>query len=205
VGLGLVIACGLASSACGADRALPDGESKSASAAEEARQLKAGWSANGLNAGGLALAGAELKDANGKTVGYAAFIPASNGVLVEIRLIHAPPGRHAIHVHETGRCLGPSFASAGGHLNPWAHQHGFLNPAGPHAGDLATIEVPPGGDVRVDQFTPLLSLGDGPNSLLKAGGTSLVLHAGNDDYATDPAGGSGARIACGRIIHGEPP
>jgi Cu-Zn family superoxide dismutase len=38
-----------------------------------------------------------------------------------------------------------------------------------------------------------------PNSLLKPGGTSLVLHAAPDDMKTDPSGNSGARIACGVI------
>ena len=38
-----------------------------------------------------------------------------------------------------------------------------------------------------------------PNSLFHDGGTSLVIHAGKDDYVSDPAGNAGDRIACGVI------
>ena len=30
-------------------------------------------------------------------------------------------------------------------------------------------------------------------------GTSIVIHEGEDDYKTDPAGNSGSRIACGVV------
>jgi Cu-Zn family superoxide dismutase len=42
-------------------------------------------------------------------------------------------------------------------------------------------------------------LDTGPNRLLDADGASLVVHERPDDYVTDPAGNSGARIACGVI------
>ena len=37
------------------------------------------------------------------------------------------------------------------------------------------------------------------NSLLREGGTSLVIHADADDEKSQPAGNSGVRIACGVI------
>ena len=36
----------------------------------------------------------------------------------------------------------------------------------------------------------------------KSGGTSIVIHAGKDDYKSDPAGNAGDRIACGVIQQG---
>ena len=44
-----------------------------------------------------------------------------------------------------------------------------------------------------------VTLGTEPNGLFREGGTAVVVHAGPDDYKTDPAGNAGARIACGVI------
>jgi len=38
-----------------------------------------------------------------------------------------------------------------------------------------------------------------PGSLFAGEGTSLVVHAGADDYKSDPAGNAGGRVACGVI------
>ena len=38
--------------------------------------------------------------------------------------------------------------------------------------------------------------------MFQAGGTSIVIHQGKDDYETDPDGKSGDRIACGVIEPG---
>jgi hypothetical protein len=47
---------------------------------------------------------------------------------------------------------------------------------------------------------PPVSLAKGkPNSLFPAEGTSIIIHAGKNDYKTDSHGGSGDRIACGVI------
>ncbi|UZM99845.1 superoxide dismutase family protein [Lysinibacillus sp. MHQ-1] len=35
--------------------------------------------------------------------------------------------------------------------------------------------------------------------MLDSDGSSIVIHESADDYKTDPAGNSGARIACGVI------
>jgi len=79
---------------------------------------------------------AQLKDANGKTVGRAVFVQDDSSVRVIVDVAELPPGQKGVHVHTVGRCEPPSFESAGEHLNSTGAQHGSANPRGPHTGDL---------------------------------------------------------------------
>ena len=117
------------------------------------------------------------------------------GVTFRIAAAGLPHGNHGIHVHTTGRCDAPSFASAGAHWNPTGARHGFENPAGPHRGDLPNVTVAANGVLSDAVSLPGASFA----SLLDGDGAALVLHAAADDYATDPSGNSGGRIACGVI------
>jgi Cu-Zn family superoxide dismutase len=74
--------------------------------------------------------------------------------------------------------------------------HGLRNPNGPHAGDLPNIHVPESGMLRVELLAPNVRLGAGDGTLFDGDGAAIVIHALADDYQTDPAGGSGSRIAC---------
>jgi len=146
-----------------------------------------------------ATARAELKNAKGESVGSAQLTETPAGVLLHATLSGLPPGAHAFHIHEVGRCEAPDFTSAGGHFNPGGQHHGFANPQGAHAGDLPNIFVPEGGKTEVEVLARGVTLGSGPAGLLDANGSSLVIHASADDYKTDPAGNAGGRIACGVI------
>lgn len=141
---------------------------------------------------------AELKDAQGKSVGQATLTETPHGVLIHAVFSGVPAGVHAFHIHGTGKCE-PPFTSAGGHFNPDAKQHGVLNEMGMHAGDMPDVFVPADGNLTVDVLNPHVTLKAGANSLFKEGGTALVLHGGADDYKSDPAGNAGPRIACGVI------
>jgi Cu-Zn family superoxide dismutase len=55
------------------------------------------------------------------------------------------------------------------------------------------------GTAKASLSDPNATLSEGPNSLFHEGGTALVIHEKADDYKNDPAGNSGARIACGVI------
>jgi Cu-Zn family superoxide dismutase len=140
-----------------------------------------------------------FQSATNQLIGEAVLRETPHGVLVAVALRDLPPGEHGFHVHETGECL-PPFMSAGGHLNPAHAGHGFLAEDGAHLGDLPNLVVPESGRVRLELLIPGATLaGDDASALLDADGSAFVVHAGPDDYRTNPAGDAGDRIACGVV------
>jgi Cu-Zn family superoxide dismutase len=143
----------------------------------------------------------QLHNAEKQPVGEAVLRQTPNGVLISVKLRDMPPGEHGFHIHETGKCE-PPFESAGGHFNPTRKEHGFENVKGAHAGDLPNVVVPAGGALEMEVLAHEVTLEAGKtSSLLDGDGAALIVHSGPDDYRTNPAGDSGARIACGVIAH----
>lgn len=143
---------------------------------------------------------AVMKNAKGNTVGLVTFTEETNGqVHIKINVRDLKPGLHGIHIHNKGKCIGPSFTSAGEHYNPLGKEHGLNNPKGPHAGDLPNLKVGKDGTGHMNITTDRVTLSSGPTTLFTTSGTSLVIHADPDDQMTNPAGNSGARIVCGVI------
>ncbi|MBM7541078.1 superoxide dismutase family protein [Amphibacillus cookii] len=153
------------------------------------------------NASGVEEVLVTLMNADGKTVATATLTEkAEGGVGIILEGEDLPPGELAFHIHESGQCVPPDFETAGGHYNPTGSKHGFKHPEGPHAGDLKNITVNEDGTVYAEVEAPMVTLKrDGENTLFTKEGTSLIIHAGPDDYISQPSGDAGDRIACGVI------
>ncbi len=142
---------------------------------------------------------AMLKDAKGEDMGSVSLTQTSAGVLLQLLLKGVPAGEHAFHIHAVGKCETPGFDSAGGHFNPGNARHGMMSGPG-HAGDMPNLHVPASGALDLEVLNATITLNkDKPNSVFHPGGTAIVIHAGKDDYVSDPAGNAGGRIICGVI------
>ncbi|HET7275764.1 MAG TPA: superoxide dismutase family protein [Longimicrobiaceae bacterium] len=146
-----------------------------------------------------ATAMAHIVDAEGDTLGTVTLTETEQMIQVAGTLEGLPPGTHGFHLHETGVCE-PPFQSAGGHWNPTDHEHGMENPQGPHLGDLPNIEVGSDSTVTVQVSSPVGATLEGTNGLLDADGAVVMVHAGADDYQSNPSGDAGDRIACGVVV-----
>lgn len=140
---------------------------------------------------------ADLRDASGRSMGSASAAHVGDSIRVRIEAMNMPAGAHGAHIHMTGTCVAPDFASAGGHWNPSGVQHGKDNPAGMHMGDLPNLLVGADGNGILEYSIPNARVAGRGDAMLDSDGAALVIHAGADDYRSDPSGNSGARIACG--------
>lgn len=144
------------------------------------------------------IARAQLASPEDASLGMATLFDGNDGLTLAVEVDSISEGSHALHLHTTGDCSAIDFTSAGGHLNPLDKSHGSLNPEGQHLGDLPNLEVGTDGSgstsVRLEgERSELLSY------LFDEDGTAVVIHAGPDDYVSDPAGDAGPRIACGAL------
>lgn len=138
---------------------------------------------------------------SGASVGTVTISESPGGLVFTPKLAGLSPGEHGFHVHQNPDCAPatkdgkatPALA-AGGHYDPAAtgkHE----GPAGTgHLGDLPVLTVAADGTATAAVTAPRLKLADVMNR-------SLMIHAGGDNFADQPAplGGGGARIACGVI------
>lgn len=144
----------------------------------------------------LAVAALALPDGEG--AGHAELLAQGDEVSISVILSGLPAGTRAVHVHTTGSCEAPDFASAGGHLNPGMNEHGTENPNGAHLGDLPNALIADDGIGTVS--TTLRGTRDEVlAAIFDEDGSAIVVHEGEDDNMTDPTGNAGSRLACGVI------
>jgi len=130
-----------------------------------------------------------------KVQGVAHFAKDGEGVRITVNIEGLSPGPHGFHIHEFGDCTSPDASSAGGHFNPTGMPHGGPNAEMHHVGDLGNLVADSNGLAKLEVTNNVLSF-EGLNSVI---GRSVIVHAQADDLKTQPAGASGARVACGVI------
>jgi Cu-Zn family superoxide dismutase len=141
---------------------------------------------------------ARMQDSSGAAAGLVAVTAAAKGgVLVSVDLHGLPPGWRALHIHGRGDCSDHAdhFMKAGGHAAAEGQAHGFLNPDGPHAGDLPNIWVNADGTAKAQFYSNLITF----DALTDEDGSAFMVHAEADDYRSQPAGNAGTRLSCGVI------
>jgi len=142
---------------------------------------------------------------DGAEIGSVVIERRPQGVRFDLHVEGLAPGMHAVHIHETGRCDAPDFTSAGGHYDPADAKHGMpdadtdMNDPDHHAGDMLNQTVDDNGMLDALIFNQSVTVTAGPNALLDEDGSALVIHAGADDYESQPAGAAGERVACAPI------
>lgn len=123
------------------------------------------------------------------------FYQTARGVYVEADVKGLPVNPNscrqpifAFHIHAGDLCSGNAddpFGDAGPHYNPDRCEHPY------HAGDLPPLLSANGRAwcaVLTDRFTVREVLG-----------RAVIIHAGIDDFMTQPSGNAGMKIACGII------
>jgi Cu-Zn family superoxide dismutase len=143
-------------------------------------------------------AAADIKPTRGnEAMGHVEFLQIGERVRVHAMITGLAPGsEHGFHVHEVGDCSAPDAASAKGHFNPFGKPHAHYTAPERHAGDLPALKADARGRAEFEVELNIISLAGGPANII---GRSVVVHANADDFRTQPAGNSGARIACGVI------
>lgn len=113
------------------------------------------------------------------------------GVLIEAEVFGLPNAEtpnssdfYAMHIHRFGDCS-DDFSKTGEHYNPTDEPHPY------HAGDLLPL--------LGNQGYAWSVFYDKRFRLKDIIGRSVIIHAGKDDFTTQPSGNAGKKIGCGVI------
>lgn len=140
-----------------------------------------------------------IRNAKGDAIGRMMIRDGANALVMRVSIQPGglPPGWHGMHFHAVGDCSDAKLLNAKAHVNHDQGKHGLLNPDGPDEGDLPNLYVAQDGsaNAEVTSETPLT----GEGGLRDGDGSALIVHAEEDDHASQPIGGAGDRIACAVI------
>lgn len=163
----------------------------------------------------------QLNDPKGAKVATAKFVFNPGYVTITIETTgtgQLSPGFHGVHIHSVGKCEANSAAPNGGAPGDFLSAGGHFMPHGQHgAGDLTSLQVRKDGGGLLETTTDGFTKAD----LLAAPGTSIMIHAGADNFGNIPpdrynqvngtpgpdqttmsTGDAGKRVACGVISAG---
>ena len=129
--------------------------------------------------------------------GTARFVFESGSVTLTLNVEHAPPGEHAVHLHETGDCSAPDASSAGAHWNPGHANHGRWGEPPFHLGDIGNLHVGEDGTGSLILTTDKWTIGTGGTGDIL--GHAVIVHEKPDDFKTQPTGAAGSRLGCGVV------
>ncbi|MCY3680095.1 MAG: ABC transporter substrate-binding protein [Gemmatimonadetes bacterium] len=133
--------------------------------------------------------------------GKAIFTQIGDNIKLVVSLANASAGEHAVHIHATGDCSAPDGTSAGGHWNPTGVAHGKWGEGEFHLGDIGNMTVDDQGMGKIELTTNLWEMNTGSD--IDIVGKAIIVHAGADDFVSQPSGNAGARIGCGVIELGQ--
>ena len=144
-----------------------------------------------------ATATAKLEPTKGNTAnGTVTFTQKGDKVQVNAKVAGLTPGGHGFHIHEKGDCSSGDGMSTGGHFNPRGKPHAVHTTPDRHTGDLPMLVADASGNAMLVIELDVMAIGSGESDIV---GRGLIVHKDPDDFATQPTGNSGARVACGVI------
>jgi len=139
---------------------------------------------------------AVITPTKGNTVhGTVTFEEEKNGIHIVADLTGLTGGKHGFHIHEFGDISSDDGNSAGGHFNPSMMPHSMPKDEKRHSGDMGNIQADEKGNAHLDYIDTVMKL-NGEYSII---GHSVIIHAKEDDFKTQPTGNAGPRIGYGVI------
>ena len=158
------------------------------------------WTCDATAAASQKIAQATLYETNSSGMsGLVTFTERNGRVVMQAQVSGLlPESIHAIHIHSIGDCTAPDGTSAGGHWNPTNETHGKWGDSEFHRGDIGNIIIGADGTGMITRETDLWCIGCG-DPTKDIAGKGMIIHAGPDDFSSQPAGAAGPRIGCGVI------